>query len=500
MRCFAFFLLTVIAVAPQLVAPQLVVAQDSIRNSVVKIHSQTRSPDLLHPWTKQSPRDVSGTGAIIDGHRILTNAHVVLYASQIMVQADRSTERIRADVEAIAPGIDLAILKMRDETLFEGRPPLKLAEELPRIKDTVNAYGFPVGGEQLSVTEGIISRIEYAKYSYGTAGLRIQVDAALNPGNSGGPAIADGKIVGLVFSRIEKADNIGYLIPPEEIRMFFEDIEDGEYQGKPRLQDQMQTVENSALREKLKLEGKTGGMMITKPFSDDESYPLKTWDVITHVGDQAIDKQGNVLVGNELRLSFLYLIPKYVQNGKLPVTLFRDGKSMQVELPVAYGSDLLIPYLKGTYPRHFIVGPLVFTTPSQDLLSPADVRVRLAFGELFAARKSPMSSRRFDRKQTPDEELVIMGPRFPHPMAEGYDDQMLATVSHVNDVEIHNLTGLVRAIRDAQGQYIIFKFHGSFETMVFDREELIESTEQILDDEGIRYQMSPDLQELWEGN
>ena len=84
--------------------------------------------------------------------------------------------------------------------------------------------------------------------------MRIQVDAALNPGNSGGPAIANGKIVGLVFSIIPNADNIGYLIPVDEIRMFLNDIQDGKYEGKPKLLDNMQTVENKALREKLGLD------------------------------------------------------------------------------------------------------------------------------------------------------------------------------------------------------------------------------------------------------
>ncbi|MHB8865275.1 MAG: trypsin-like peptidase domain-containing protein, partial [Pirellulaceae bacterium] len=131
---------------------QAVAAQDTIRNSVVKIHSTQRLPDFLRPWAKGTAREGSGSGAIIDGKRILTNAHVVLYASRILVQANQSTERVPATVEAIAPGIDLAILKLSDEAMFETRPPLPLDEGLPQVKKTVNAYGFPIGGEQLSVT------------------------------------------------------------------------------------------------------------------------------------------------------------------------------------------------------------------------------------------------------------------------------------------------------------------------------------------------------------
>ena len=157
-------------------APRTALAQGSIPDRVVKIHSTLRAPDFLRPWAKGNPRQVSGTGAIIDGNRILTNAHVVMYASQIRVQPNQSTDLIPARVEAIAPGIDLAVLKVSDESLFDSRPPLPFAEGLPTIKDTVNAYGFPIGGEQMSVTEGIISRVEYTPFAFGVLGLRIQVE------------------------------------------------------------------------------------------------------------------------------------------------------------------------------------------------------------------------------------------------------------------------------------------------------------------------------------
>ena len=68
------------------VLPSSVHAQDAIRDLVVKIHAIHHSPDLLRPWTKSAPRQVNGSGVVINGKRILTNAHVVKYASQIYVQ------------------------------------------------------------------------------------------------------------------------------------------------------------------------------------------------------------------------------------------------------------------------------------------------------------------------------------------------------------------------------------------------------------------------------
>src|SRR5205807_356012 len=114
------------------------------------------------------------------------NAHVVEYASQVQIQASQAGDKISAAVEMAAPGIDLAVLKLDDETFFDTHPPLARARILPGIKDAVMAYGFPEGGTSLSITKGIVSRIEFTRYNYSVSGLRIQIDAAINPGNSGG--------------------------------------------------------------------------------------------------------------------------------------------------------------------------------------------------------------------------------------------------------------------------------------------------------------------------
>src|ERR671911_3154441 len=177
-------------------------AQDQIRDLVVRIHAIHHTPDVLRPWSKNSPQQVKGSGVVIDGKRILTNAHVVKYASQIYVQPTQSADLIPARVEAMTPSMDLAILRLDDESFFDNRGTLSFADELPRLKESVNVYGYPTGGTELSVTQGIVSRIEYTEYYYQASGLRIQVDAALNFGNSGGPAVSDGHLVGLVFSLI----------------------------------------------------------------------------------------------------------------------------------------------------------------------------------------------------------------------------------------------------------------------------------------------------------
>ena len=475
--------------------------QDQIRDLVVKIHATHHTPDLLRPWTRNSPQQVKGSGVVIDGKRILTNAHVVKYASQIYVQPNQSANHIPARVEALTPGMDLAILKLDDESFFANRGVMSFAQELPRVKDSVNVYGYPTGGTELSVTQGIVSRIEFTDYYYQASGLRIQVDAALNFGNSGGPAVSQGKLVGLVFSLIQNSQNIGYLIPVEEIQLFLDDIADGKYDGKPQTHDLIQTVENRALRTRLRLPIGVDGVMVAQPYRNDADYPLKEWDVITAVGNTPIDSDGKVTIRYDLRLSASYLTQKFAADGFLPMTVFRDGRLIQLNVPVTSKRDLVIPYLMDANPRFFIFGPFVFSQTTQDYLDRLGNQRSTPFGR----QPSALVTRRYDKRAFANEELIVVAsPLFPHRITMGYDDPNRAVLSELNGVPVRNLRHLVELLRDSREEQISFKFASSgvltHETMVFNRAEIAAATVKILEENGIRHPYSTDLRMVWEAS
>ena len=469
----------------------------TIENSVVKVFSTMRYPDSYKPWTKQAPLEVTGSGVVIEGKRILTNAHVVLYASQVQIQANQAGDKISATVTAIAPGIDLAVLKLDDESFFDTHPPVARANTLPEIKDAVLAYGFPTGGTSLSITKGIVSRIEFTPYNYPVSGLRIQIDAAINPGNSGGPAIAGDKMIGLAFSTLGNAQNIGYIIPNEEITLFLQDIADGRYDGKPAMFDSLQTLENAALRSYLKLDKSIEGIVVHQPGEPAATYPLKEWDVIAKIGDTPIDDQGMIKLGSNLRVRFQYLIQKIAKNGKVPLTIVRAGKELKVELPVAPEYPMLIPDLKGEYPSYFVLGPLVFSKATMPFLSFLGNNAGLM--GMFSFIRSPLVARRGDPAAFPGEELVVISsPFFPHRLSKGYSDPSAGVVHSINGVVVKNLRHLVEVLRDAKGEFITVELdHRGGETMVFPRKDMIAATEEILTDNGVRAQGTPDTLEVW---
>jgi len=472
----------------------------AIENSVVKVFATVRYPDFYKPWARQAPVDFTGSGVVIEGKRILTNAHVVLYSSQVQVQANQSADKIPATVETIAPGIDLAVLKLDDETFFDSHLPIPQAKTLPAITDSVTVYGYPTGGTSLAITKGIVSRIEFAPYRYPVAGLKIQIDAAINEGDSGGPAVADDKMIGLTFSHLSGSENVGYIIPVEEIELFLKDVADGHYDGKPAMYDSVQTLENPALRAFLRLDKSVTGIVVHQPESDDASYPLKKWDLITRIGDTPIDNQGMIKVSGNLRVRFTYLVQKIAQNSKVPLTILRDGKELHVALPVSSLRSRVIPDLDDSRPSYFVFGPLIFSEATAQLLDDYAEGNKAADWLLdLAYMKSPLITRVTDRPTVEGERLVfVSSPFVPHKLAKGYSNPSQQVVKSVNGQQIKNLVHLVELLRDSKDEFVRFEFDiRGGETPVFPRAEMIAATDEILTDNGIRSQGSPDVMTIW---
>ncbi len=472
-----------------------------VENSVVKIFSTMRYPEPYRPWTKGSATEATGTGVVIKGKRILTNAHVVEYASQIQVQANLAGDKYSATVEYIAPGIDLAVLKLDDESFFNTHPPMAMTQDLPEIKDAVMAYGYPEGGNSLSITKGIVSRIEFASYNYSVFGLRIQIDAAINPGNSGGPAVVGNQMIGLAFSRLDSANNIGYIIPCEEINLFLQDIADGHYDGKPAIFDEFQTMENPALRPFLKIDSSLHGMIVNTPASEVPDYPLKKWDVITRIGDTPVDDQGMIKLTDDLNVYFLYQVQKIARDGKVPLTVARGGKEIPIELPVSNQRPQVIPDLQNNYPSYFIYGPIVFSAANKNFVRPMlEGENSSRYTPLLSSIGSPLIERFTDKPAFEGEQVVIVSsPFFPHKLAVGYSQPYFQVVENINGIRIKNLNHLVQVLRDLKDDYVTIQFNSRFgETMVFPRKEMIAATDDILTDNGIRSQGSPDTMAVWD--
>lgn len=469
----------------------------ALENSVVKVFSTLRGPDPYKPWSKAAPQSVTGSGVVIDGRRILTNAHVVGYASQVQIQANGAGDKIPATVLAISRGMDLALLQLDDDSFFDSHKPVPRANVMPDVRDAVLAYGYPTGGASLSITKGIVSRIEFVRYNFPVSGLRIQIDAAINPGNSGGPVIAGDKMIGLAFAGASNAQNIGYIIPNEEIELFLRDQASGAPKGKPAMRDMTQTLENPALRSYLKLAKGVEGAVVMTPASNDASYPLKEWDVITQIGEYPVDNQGMVKLSANSRVRFQYRVQQLAKDGLLPLTVVRQGAQLKISLPVSAEHPMLISSLQGQYPSYFIFGPMVFSRATAEFMAAPNANPAALTGMAFAG--NPLMTRRGDAPDAGREELVVVAaPFFPHKLMNGYSTRFFSVIDSVNGVPVRSLAHLVALLRDQTDELLTFRFQQrDAELVVVPRKEMLAATESVLTDNGIRSEASADMLKVW---
>ena len=122
-----------------------------LRDSVVKVFVTSNSIDFYRPWQTKGNKHSTGSGCILDGNRILTNAHVVDDHTFIQVRKNSDPKKYTAKLVAIGHDSDLALLSVDDPEFFKGTHPLNLGK-LPKLQDTVSVIGYPIGGDKISIT------------------------------------------------------------------------------------------------------------------------------------------------------------------------------------------------------------------------------------------------------------------------------------------------------------------------------------------------------------
>jgi S1-C subfamily serine protease len=417
-------------------------ADDGMRNSAVKIFTTHQKADFYQPWQTNAQDNLSGSGVIIEGDRILTNAHVV--SDQIFVQVRRpgDARKYEASVEYIAHDCELAILKVKDPAFYKGAKPVALGD-LPHQRDKVAVYGFPAGGDDLSITEGIISRIEVIDYSHSSRRLlALQTDAAINPGNSGGPMMKDGKLVGVSFQSFSGTgvENIGYAVPVPIVRRFLRDIENGNYGHVPSVGLIWQNMENEGLRARYKLSpGQTGVLLSRVVYGSAAWGHLKEGDVLTAVDGVKIAADGTYLFSPDKRLSFTHLISLHLVDEAVPFDVLRDGKPLRVTIAMkASKEDIVGEPLYDQRPRYFIYGGIVFTPVTNNYIGqwpPNDV---------------PTSLRYLRDYVLPSEdriEAVVIAFILPNEVNAGYHEFRGIIIESVNGRKISKLGDLVEAFK-----------------------------------------------------
>ena len=461
-----------------LAAAGIFAAQNNPLNAVVKLEMRSTNPNYLAPWQYTMDGGV-GSGVVIGGKRILTNAHNVANSTIITIRKHNTDTIYTAKVEYVDHGCDLATLLVNDPEFYQDITPFEIGET-PPLQAEVLAIGYPIGGDGLSMTKGIVSRIENRMYAHSLRSLlAVQLDAAINPGNSGGPVFYGDKIAGIAFQGHSKGENLGYMIPCEVIKHFLKDIEDGRVDGCGMLGFTFALLENPGMRAYFKMQPRQTGILITSVNPLTEKHTpgaIQVNDVVLTIDGHKIANNGNIRLANGEPRFFSYVLLNKQIGDKVKLTLLRSGRELTAELPVRTPDQYIYP----VYDReidYYCFGGLIFTTLTSNYL-------------ITLGKNAPdhLSEQMAKGKDFEDSGLVVLSMVLGDEVNIGYQYVATELVASVNGVPVRNLGHLIKMLEEKTDGYAILRFHQEKQPMVLDLKRFRAATPRILE----KYQLPAD--------
>ncbi len=452
--------------------------------SVVQIMTFAQQPSWDSPWRFEAVRRLGGSGFVIKGKRIMTNAHVVSWARQIIVRRYQDPRPYLAEVEYVGHDCDLAVLKVADGRFFEKLEPLEFGE-LPKVRSSVVTYGYPAGGEEISYTRGVVSRVELETYSHigNRHLLSAQTDAAINPGNSGGPVIQDDRVVGVAFQGMPGLENTGFFIPPPVIEHFLKDVEDTHYDGIPQAGVRLAQLQNPAYRSQLKLPDDARGARVDGllPIASTGKV-LKEEDVILQIGSFPVASDATILYqGNRVSAALGFQLAQAGES--VPLKIWRDGQQQEVLLPVfPYSGDRAAGYQHESPPRYYVYGGLVFTPLSLDYLrTQGRSSTDPSSGELYYE----LYYRRYESPTTARPEPIVLAAVLADAVNANVSIRSRALVDRINGKRIEKLEDAVGAFETNTNAYEIIEFLPNHSIECLDRGATAKANAGILQTYGV---------------
>ncbi|KAG6547502.1 hypothetical protein Mapa_010950 [Marchantia paleacea] len=425
-------------------------------DAVVKVFCVHTEPNFSLPWQRKRQFSSNSSGFIIGDRRVLTNAHSVEHHTQVKVKKRGSDTKYLATVLAIGTECDIAMLTVSNDEFWEDVTPVEFGS-LPRLQDAVTVVGYPIGGDTISVTSGVVSRIEVTSYVHGaTELLGVQIDAAINAGNSGGPAFNDrGQCVGIAFQSLkhEDAENIGYVIPTPVITHFITDyVRTGDYTGFPILGIEWQKMENPDLRKALGMKTNQKGVRIRRvePTAP-AAKQLMSSDILLSFDDIDIANDGTVPFRHGERIGFSYLVSQKYTGEVARIKILRGSKFKEFEVELANQKRLVPAHIKGKPPSYYIIAGIVFAAVSVPYL-------RSEYGKDYDY-DSPVKL--LDKllhamAQTEEEQLVVVSQVLVADINIGYEDIVNTQILAFNGTAVRNLKHLANMVENCEDQFLRF--------------------------------------------
>ena len=456
-----------------------------VSKSLVRIEATSQEPNYKSPWSSGEVTAAVGAGFIVKGNRVMTNAHVVSNARFLTVSKEGDPKPYTAHVLYVAHDCDLALLGVDDAAFFKGTGALELGG-IPAMESTVSVYGYPIGGDRLSVTRGIVSRIDFQTYSHSGSDshLTIQIDAAINPGNSGGPVMQNGKVVGVAFQGYsgDVAQNVGYMIAMPVARRFMKDVEDGKYDHYVDLALTYENLFNPAARRALHAPGDDTGVVVASVYGHGASENIiSPGDVLMRIDGLPIASDGTIPMDGE-SVPLAEVVERKFKGDKASLDIIRDGKPIQVVVPLNETWPFNMQSSAYDEKARFVVfGGLVFQPADQNFMDthqPENLKLNYLFDNFVA-----------DGIYREHPELVVLSNILPDPVNSYAGEFKYSVVDEINGKKILRMNDVAEAFNEPKDYYVI-KMIGAGRPLVLERKAVEESRRRILKRYGVNSEMN----------
>jgi len=461
-------------------------------DAVVKVFCTHTEPNYSLPWQRKRQVASTSSGFVIPGNLVLTNAHSVEHHTQVKLKKRGEDKKYVAKVLSIGVECDLALLRVEDDAFFRGVEPVTFGQ-LPNLQSSVTVVGYPIGGVAISVTQGVVSRIEVTAYSHGSAELLgLQIDAAINSGNSGGPAFnADGECVGAAFQSLkhDDAENIGYVIPTPVIVHFLKDYEkNGLYTGFPNLGLDWQKLENPEMRKYLRMKHDQHGVFARRVSPVGAAADVfRPKDVLLSFDGVDVADDGTVPFRTGERISFHYLVSEKYCGETARVTFLRDGVVKKATLKLSRVPRLVPVHIEGAPPTYFIVAGIVFTVVCVPYL-------KSEYGKDYDydAPVKLLDRMMHHHVKEKGQNVVVVSQVLAADINIGYEEINNTAVTGFNGVAVKNLAHLAEMVERCKEEYLRFELEHE-QLVVLKTKDATKATTAILKTHCIPHAKSQDL-------
>lgn len=417
--------------------------------ALVRVNVTGQSYDYFRPWQKKAPFSKRALGAVLSKGRVLVTADLVTNQNYVELERAESGEKTAANVQVIDYEANLALLEPTEKTFLDGITPLEITPDTV-VGDRLAAWQLEPTGALLA-TEGLVTTVQMMSYPIEVGEFltyRISIPMQYRENSYTVPLVKNNKLAGLLL-RYDSRSQLLDAIPAPIITHFLKEAEGQNYRGFPSPGFSFFPTRDPQLREFAGEKGKGGGVYITnvEPGTPAMKAGLQVGDIVTSVGNNEIDQNGNYVDPLYGKIEFTNLLTAHAYAGDVvPFKIERNGKPIQLNITLEHrdAKDYVSPpYNLDQAPRYYVLGGLIFQELSRQYLKEwgpnwqREAPQRLVYMDHFQSELFPDRNRR----------VVILSQVLPANNTIGYDDLAYLTVTKVNGKEVKSLEDLVQAAK-----------------------------------------------------